>query len=293
MRISIPGVELPEGQQSVAVKYNAVGPDYFQVVGTRILKGRQFSTGDSANAPKVVLISQTMARHFWPNQDPIGRSLRIEKKDYEIIGVVEDVKIIHIDEAPEPYMYFPSAQGSYAGELIVETSGDPRRWIPAVKREARAVDKTALVVWIQTGTDLLRSEENVYIRRMAAGMVGSLSLLGIFLASVGLYGVVAYLVNRRTREIGIRLALGAGGKEVLHLVLRQGLILVLAGAAGGLGLAIATTRYISSLLYGVTPLDPVSLLGSVLLAGIITVVACYLPARRATKVDPMVALRYE
>jgi ABC-type antimicrobial peptide transport system permease subunit len=128
---------------------------------------------------------------------------------------------------------------------------------------------------------------------MAAGMVGSLSLLGIFLASVGLYGVVAYLVNRRTHEIGIRLALGAGRKEILNLVLRQGLILVLVGVFVGIALAFATTRFMSSMLYGVSPLDPAALGGSALLAGILTFVACYIPARRATKVDPMVALRYE
>jgi len=293
LRISIPGVELPEGQESVAVKFNAVGPDYFQTVGTRILKGRQFSSGDSASPPKVVLISETMAHRFWPNQDPIGHSLRIEKKGYEIIGVVEDVKINHIDESPQPYMYFPIAQTSYGGELIVETTGNPHLWIPAIKREVRAVDKSALVIWIQTGTDILHSDQSVYVERMAAGMVGSLSLLGMFLASVGLYGVVAYLVNRRTHEIGIRLALGAGRKEILYLILRQGLILGLVGAFVGLALALATTRFMSSLLYGVSPLDPVALLGSVLLAAIITFVACYIPARRATKVDPMVALRYE
>jgi len=128
---------------------------------------------------------------------------------------------------------------------------------------------------------------------MAAGMVGSLSLLGMFLASVGLYGVVAYLVNRRTHEIGIRVALGAGRKQVLKLVLRQGLTLVLVGAFIGLALAIATTRFMSSLLYGVSPVDPTALFGSTLLAGVIALVACYIPARRATKVNPMVALRYE
>jgi putative ABC transport system permease protein len=293
LRISIPGIELPEGQESVAVKFNAVGPDYFQTLGTRLLKGRYFTPGDSANAPKVVLISQTMARRFWPNQDPIGHSLRIEKKDYEVVGIVEDVKINHIQESPEPYMYFPVAQTSYGGELIVETTGDPRLWIPAIKREVRAVDKTALVVWIQTGADILRSEESVYIQRMAVSLVGSLSLLGMFLASVGLYGVVAYLVNRRTHEIGIRMALGAGRKEVLKLVLRQGISLVLVGAFIGLALAFATTRFMASMLYGVSPTDPAALFGSALLAGAITFVACYIPARRATKVDPMVALRYQ
>jgi predicted permease len=293
IRISIPGLELPEGQESVAVKLNAVGPDYFQTVGTQILKGRQFTSGDSANAPKVVLISQTMARRFWSKQDPIGHSLRIEKKDYEIVGVAEDVKINHIQESPEPYMYFPLAQSSYGGELIIETTGDPRLWISAVKREVRAVDKNALVVWIQTGADLLRSEQSIYMERMAAALVGSLSLLGMFLASVGLYGVVAYLVNRRTHEIGIRLALGAGRKEILHLVLRQGLNLVLVGVGVGIALAVATTRFMASMLFGVSPLDPAALGGSALLAGMLTFMACYIPARRATKVHPMVALRYE
>jgi predicted permease len=293
LRVSILGIELPKGQESVAIKFNAVGPDYFQTVGTRLLKGRPFNSGDSADAPKVVLISQTMARSYWPNQDPIGRSLRIEKKDHEIVGVVEDVKINHIEESPEPYLYLPIAQTQVGGELIVETAGDPRRWIPLIKREIRAADKSALVVWIQTGADVLHSEESVYIRGTAASMVGSLSLLGMILACVGLYGVVAYLVNRRTHEIGIRLALGAGRPAILKLVLRQGLNLVLVGTGVGLALAIATTRFMSNLLYGVSPLDPASLLGSVLLASLITFVACYIPARRATKVDPIVTLRYE
>ncbi len=293
LRVSIPGVELPEGQESVAVKFNAVGPDYFQAVGTRVLKGRYFTSGDGANAPKVVLISQMMARRFWPNQDPIGHSLRIEKKDYEIIGVVEDVKIIHIQESPEPYMYLPFAQAAREGVLIAETAGDPRLWIPAVKQEIRAVDKTAVVVWIQTGESTFRSEESVYVQRIAASMVGSLSLLGMFLASVGLYGVVAYVVNRRTREIGIRVALGAGRKQILNLVLRQGLNLILIGVCGGLALAVATTRFIAGMLFGVSPVDPTALCGSTLLAGIIALVACYIPARRAARVDPMVALRYE
>jgi predicted permease len=286
-------MELPEGQESMAVKFNAVGPNYFQAVGTRILKGRYFASEDSANAPKVVLISQTMARRFWPNQDPVGHSLRIEKKDYEVVGIVEDVKINHIQEPPEPYMYFPTAQTSYGGELIVETTGDPRLWIPAIKREVRAVDKTALVVWIQTGADILRSEESVYVQRMAVSLVGSLSLLGMFLASVGLYGVIAYIANRRTHEIGIRMALGAGRKDILGLVLRQGLKLTALGALIGLGVAFATTRYMSSMLYGVSPADPTALFGGALLAGVVALAACYIPARRATNVHPMMALRHE
>jgi putative ABC transport system permease protein len=292
-RVSIPGIELPEGQQSVAVKFNAVAPDYFQTVETRILRGRNFTSGDSANAPKVVLISETMARRFWPNRDPVGHSLQIEKKDYEIIGVVEDVKINRIHESPEPYMYFPFAQTSYGGELIVETTGDPRRWIPAVKREIRAVDKTAVVAGIQTGANVIRSEEEVYALRAATGLVGSLSLLAMFLASVGLYGVVAYLAKLRTHEIGIRVALGAGRKDILGLLLRQGLKLVVFGALIGLGVAFATTRFMSSMLYGVSPADPTALLGSALLAGVVALMACFIPARRATMVHPMMALRHE
>ncbi len=293
MRVSIPGIDLPEGQQTVAVKYNAVGPDYFQTVGTHVLKGRYFTSADNAQGPKVVLISQTMARRFWPNQDPIGHSLRIDKNDYQIVGIVEDVKIVHIQEPPQPYMYLPSAQADRGEELIVETAGPPRLWIPAVKREIRAVDKAAVIVWIQTGESTFRSEDSVYIQRMATGMVGSLSLLGIFLASVGLYGVVAYVVNRRTREIGIRLALGAGRKQILGLVLRQGLRLILIGAFFGLVLAMAAGRLIAGMLYGVSPADPMALFGSMLLASGIALLACYIPARRATRVDPMVALRYE
>jgi putative ABC transport system permease protein len=294
LRVSIPGSELPEGQETVAVKSNFVCPDYFQTIGTRILEGRSFNSGDSANAPKVVLISNTMARRFWPNQDPVGHSLRIEKKDYEIIGVAEDIKIIRIHESPEPYMYFPHAQSSIgAVPLIVETTGDPKRWIAAIKREILAVDKTAVVMLVHAGADVFGSEESVYAQRTGTELVASLSLLGMFLACVGLYGVVAYLVNRRTHEIGIRVALGAGRKEVLNLMLRQGLSLVAIGAFIGVALALATTRFMSSLLYGVSPTDPIALFGSALLAGLVAFIACYVPARRATKVDPMVALRYE
>jgi len=190
-------------------------------------------------------------------------------------------------------MYFPFPQTSYGGEMIVETTGDPRLWIPAVKREIRAVDKSALVVGIQTGADTLRSEQSVYVQRMAAGLVGSLSLLGMFLASVGLYGVVAYIAKLRTHEIGIRVALGAGRKDILGLVLRQGLKLVVIGALIGLGVAFATTRFMSSLLDGVSPADPTALLGGALLAGVVALVACFIPARRATMVHPMMALRHE
>jgi putative ABC transport system permease protein len=291
-RVSIPGFELPRGQENIPVKFNTVSPSYFQTVGTRILKGRTFTGGDSASAPQVVVISATMARRFWPSHDPIGSSLRIEKKGYEIVGVVEDVKINHILEAPEPYIYFPFAQEPLVGgTLIVETAGDPLLWVPAVKQQIRTLDKTAVVRQVFTGRSVIRAD--LYEQRMLAALVTGMSLLGMFLAAVGLYGVVTHLVNLRSHEIGIRMALGARRKDVLMLVLFQGLKLVLAGLVAGLGMAYAATRLMSGMLFGVTPTDPVALFGGASVACTVALLACCLPARRATMVDPMVALRHE
>jgi putative ABC transport system permease protein len=177
------------------------------------------------------------------------------------------------------------------GTLIVETAGDPLLWVPAVKQQIRTLDKTAVVRQVFTGRSVIRAD--LYEQRMLAALVTGMSLLGMFLAAVGLYGVVTHLVNLRSHEIGIRMALGARRKDVLMLVLFQGLKLVLAGLVAGLGMAYAATRLMSGMLFGVTPTDPVALFGGASVACTVALLACCLPARRATMVDPMVALRHE
>jgi putative ABC transport system permease protein len=274
------------------VKFNAVGPNYFQAVGTHILRGRGFTAGDGSENLKVVVINETMARRFWNAGDAVGRSLKIGSNDTLIVGIAENAKIIHIHEPPEPYMYLPFAQyPSERGALIVETTNDPRLIVPTVRQAIHSAEPRAAIWEIQTSQDLLHFA--LWDEMVEAQLIGSLSILGAFLAAVGLYGVVAYLVNRRTREIGIRIALGATRHQAVRMVLTQGLKFVAAGVLVGLAVAVAVTRLLAGFLYGVGSYDPVSLATGVLLASAIALLACYIPARRAAKVSPMVALRYE
>ena len=290
-RVSLPGVVLPQGQPNIPIKFNAVGPGYLRTVGTRILEGRDFTTTDSAAGTKVVLISQTMARRFWPGQNAVGRHIVAEGKDCQIAGVVEDAKINDVHEAPEPYIYFPFGQSATDwGTLIVETAGDPRVLTDTIRSAIRREDQN---VPVGVFTLHFLMQEAYWSDQMAAGFVGGLSALGIFLASVGLYGVIAYVVNRRRREIGIRMALGAERHDVLRLVLAQGLRLAAIGTATGVAAAWAVTRLMSNLLYGVKPTDPLSFAASALIAIVVALTASYVPALRASRVEPNVALRYE
>jgi putative ABC transport system permease protein len=290
--VSIPGVEPPSGQKAFVVRFNSVGRDYFQTVGARILRGRAFDAREESPEQRGVLINEVMARRFWPGTDPIGRHLMVEGSDYQIIGIVQDGRINDIHEPLEPYIYFSFAQRpSGEGAIIVETAGAPQQLVGAVKHEIRAVDKDATFLFVQTMKELMGYA--LWGDRMSFLFVGALGCLGIFLTTVGLYGVVAYLVGRRTHEIGIRMALGARRQDVFALVLRQGLRIALIGIPLGLAAAAAVARLISSNLYGVKPTDLTVFLGSSVLVLAVAMLASYLPARRATKVDPIVALRYE
>jgi len=292
-KVSIPGVELPPGQDSLRLHFNSVGLDYFRTVGARILRGRDFTKEDEASHHYAMLINETMARRFWPSKDPIGQVVKVQQRvDFEIIGVVEDGKNEHIHEAAEPYGYVFFAQvPTGEGTLLVETAGDPRALVDPVKREIRAVDKDVVFFLIITLKQLMQSA--LWDDKMPALLIGILALLGMFLAAVGLYGVTAFMVNRRTREIGIRMALGAQRNEVLEFILAGSAKLTSAGILIGLAAAFAASRVMSSYLYGVRPRDPLVFTLCSLAALIVALLAAYIPARRATKVDPIVALRYE
>ncbi len=290
-RVSIPGVELPQGQPNIPVKFNAVGLDYFETIGTRLIEGRDFTAADNHLRARVVLISQTMARRFWPGRDPLGQHIVADGKGFQIIGVVEDAKINGIHEAPEPYMYFPFAQSRIGeGTLIVETRGDPRTMLAAIRSEIASVDPKVPLA-IRTLNYLL--QQAFWADQTAAAFVGALGIMGMFLAAIGLYTVIAFLVSRRRHEIGIRMALGAEHHDVLRLVVSQGLKLAAIGIVIGLAVSLAVTRLMSDLLYGVRPRDPVTFAVSSAVVILIALVASYIPARRATRVDPMIALRYE
>jgi predicted permease len=290
-RVSIPGVELPQGQLSVPIKYDAVDGNYFRAIGTRLIAGREFNSGDIPLTARVAVISQTMAERFWPGQEVVGRQLVADGTVCQIVGVVEDAKINSVHETPEPYMYFPFAQmPSEEGTLIVEAESSPKALTARILSEVQRVDRN--VPFSVRTVDYLMKQA-FWADQIAAGFVGALGLLGIFLGAVGLYGVVAYVVNRRSREIGIRMALGAERGQVLRLVLGQGLALAAIGAGIGLVASFVAMRFLSTMLYGVRPTDPITFAGSSAVVILVALAASWIPARRAASIDPMQALRTE
>jgi macrolide transport system ATP-binding/permease protein len=280
--VSIPGVTA----EPVGIGAYRVGPEYFTMMGTAILRGREFAALDSAG---VVIVNEHMARGFWGDADrAIGRFIRVDGQNRQIIGVVETGKYQTLLDPPAPIFFLP-AHG--AETLLIETAGDPAAMADSVRKAFReSVTGVALNSLIT-----MRQQMGVafFLWRAAAGLLGVIAILGIFLAGVGLYGVVSYGVTCRSREIGIRMAMGARPADVLRVVLRQGLSMVLIGAAAGTAVAIAAARVISALLYRVSPADPLALTGAVLAVAAVTFFAIQMPARRAIHTDPMTVLRSE
>jgi len=290
--VVIPGVQPPPGSDHFKIRYNIVGPKFFATVGARLKEGREFNDFDRPSTAPVVIINDAIARRFWPGQSAVGKALQIDKKELQVVGVVEAGRYSHLHETVQPYLFLPFTQ-VFSGEctLLVETAGDPRGMLPAILKSTTAVAKNLPIVNAVTFRESMR--EATAEERSMAELLGGLSILGMCLAAAGLYAAVAYLVNRRTHELGIRMALGARRGDVLRLVLWQGLRLSGAGAAVGLVGAFAASRLMSRFIYGVTGTDPLSYVASILVAMGVALAACYFPARRATKVDPLVALRYE
>src|SRR5262245_52831758 len=276
-----------------------VGLDYLRTMGTRLVRGRDFTAQDTSVAPRVAIINERMASRFFPNEDPLGKRLRVlapragesNAPFCEIVGIAEDVTF-NLGENPDPAVYRPLAQQSSRWlTLVVHTKGDPKAQIAAVRSAVQAIDDNLPAQEIKTLEEIVGLQ--FWPARMLAGLLAVLGSVGLLLASVGVYGVMSYAVTQRTREIGVRMALGAQSRDVLKLIVRQGVELTLAGAAIGLALSFAATRLVASLLYGVGATDPITFIfvPSFLLG--VAVVACYLPARRGTKVDPILALRSE
>ncbi len=284
----------PAPGENSAADYRDVSPKFFETMGIPLLQGRTFTDHDSADSPLVVVIDSTLARHFFPNQDPIGRHVQFSaaSRPREIVGVVGGVHDTGFDREPRPTIYFPYLQsGDQTMSLVVRTSSTPAAILPAIKNAIWSVDKNQPVFNVKT-MDVIISGV-VSAPRLALILLGIFAALALALAAMGIYGVIAYSVVQQTREFGIRMALGAQRKDVFSQVVGQGLLLVGAGVAAGIAGSLALTRFLSSLLYGVEPTDPLMLAAVSILVAIVAVTASYLPARRATKVDPMVALRYE
>jgi putative ABC transport system permease protein len=260
------------------------------------LRGRGFTEQDRADSAPVVIVNETLARRHWPNEDAVGSRIRFTGDPAQnpwmtIVGVVRDVKHT-LDGEVRPEYYLPHAQDAWGSmSLVVRAKAEPMALAPAIRREVLAMDKDQPLFLIRT-MDQVRAQ-SVLVQRFAAVALGLFAALALILAMVGIYGVMSYAVAARTHELGIRLALGARPVDVLRLALRQGLTLTLIGVAIGLAAAFALTRLMSKLLFDVSVTDPLTFGGTALLLTFVALLACWIPARRATKVDPMVALRCE
>jgi putative ABC transport system permease protein len=275
--------------------YSSVSPDYFKAIGIPLLRGRHFTTRDTKGAPRVAIINNMMAKKFFPDEDPIGKRIQLTNEDEayrEIVGVAGDVKSNGLDRETPAQIYEPYTQQPFPFmTLVLRANGDPSGLNEAIRAEILKLDREQPVVSIDM-LDRLVWESTRWQQSLGL-LLGIFAAVAVGLAAVGLYGVMSYVVTRRTQEIGLRMALGAQASDALMLILRHGAGLTLCGAAIGLLAAWAVMRLLASELYGVNATDPLTFIGAPLLLISVALLACYLPARRATKVDPMVALRTE
>lgn len=269
-----------------------VNPGYFAALRIPILRGRSFTEQDRADSAPVAVIDETLARRHFPGEEPIGKHLSVWGASREIVGVVGEARYGSLGDKPSPHVYLPYTQMTWGGMTLFVRSGlDPAALTPAIRREVQAIDPDQSLYDVKMLGESL--SESVAPRRHASALLGGFAALALVLAAVGLYGVMAYSVAQRTHELGVRVALGARSADVLKMVLGQGMLLVLIGTVVGLAAAAALTRLIESLLFGVSPTDPATFMVIVLLLVLVSLLACYIPARRATRVDPLTALRYE
>jgi predicted permease len=288
----------PQPENNPNVIHNAVGPGYFTTMGIPLLVCRVFGPQDTATSPKVAVINETMAKTYFPGRSPIGRRFGIgddtkHSADIEVVGVVKDAKYVSLRERPQPAAYYPYAQqlGRYYYDLEVRYSGDRAAIIAEIRHAVHEVNRSLPITYQDT------LEQQVGRSIASQSLVAQLSiffgLLAVFLACIGIYGLMSYAVSRRTSEIGIRMALGAGQLEVLWLILRESLMLAGLGVGVGLAAALAADRLVSKMLFGLKPTDPLTMAGAAILLVAFSALAGYIPARRASNVDPNVALRYE
>jgi putative ABC transport system permease protein len=259
-----------------------------------LLAGREFSERDDAQAPKVVMVNQTLAQRFWPQENPIGKHILLGRgtTPSEVAGVLGDVRNASLAADVSPEIYLPFPQLPWASmNLVVRTAGDPHGFVAAVRGRVLAVDKDQPVTAVATMEEVM--EQAAAPPRFTAWLLSALAAMALVLAVVGIYGAIAYSVAERTEEMGVRLALGAGRADIVRLVLRQGLLLALGGTGVGLVASLGLTRLLESQIYRVSVTDPITFAGCAAVFTAVAALASYLPARRAMRVDPMAALRWE
>lgn len=303
--------QMPPDKEWLSLDYSEVSPGYFETLGVPLLRGRDFTSRDSPGAPKVMIVNELFAQHYWPNQNPIGKRVSFSEGVREVIGVVKTVKLHSIQAEPLPLMFWPIVQtsfgksvGNFKPVLLVRTTGDPKALDALVRQDLESAGLAPAALDVRTLSE--RIAELLTPQRMITGLLNVVGLVGLLFAATGIFSVMAYEVNQRTREIGIRVALGAQWRDVRELILRKGAALTLAGLGLGICLSLAPMWLLVSLipefsrsepyryfLYGVRAWDPLTYAGAALAVVMVALAASWFPARKATKVEPMVALRYE
>jgi predicted permease len=296
--IYVEGHPLAPGQVAPGVSFNSIDPAYFETMRVPLLEGRTFQDSDNETARPVAIVDQAMAKKFWPSQDPIGKRFSLKSPTgpfIEVVGLARDGQTRwHFSSDPHLYFYLPLAQSFTSFlSLQVRTTVPPETLVRGVQEQIRDLAPDLPIVDARTMQEGIHGLGGLFMFRLAASLAGVMGMLGLTLATVGVYAVVSFGAAQRTREIGIRMALGATRRDILAAIVRQGLVLTLIGMGTGLVGALALSRLLRSMLVGVKPGDPGTFIGISLLLLAVALLANYIPARRATKVDPMVALRYE
>jgi len=297
-----------DGREPASAGYSYVTPNYFETLSIPIVRGRTFTPLEAEGKAPIVIISEATGRRFWPNGDPIGKRLKIGSErgtvtlpgesdpfiaSSEVVGIARDVRSMDPSRLDESYLYLPFSQNrQWSRILLVRTVGNPAPLLPVLGSELRRVDAN-LPVSAATLNTMVSMDPYFVVSRIGGFLASIVSALGLLLACMGVYGMVAYSVAQRTREIGIRVAFGAERGQILRLILRDGMRSVLVGLVIGLATAVATSRVLAAMLFGLSALDAFSFAGVSLLLCAVATLACWLPARKAIRVDPVVALRHE
>jgi len=287
--IEVDGYQPPPNEQPT-VEYVEVTEDYFTTLGIPIVSGREFARTDDENAPPLAIINETMAAKYWPRKDPVGQRLKAKDKWLQIVGIAKNANYHTKTETPIPLFYVPLRQNfRVQNTLLIRTPETPGAMMKALAREVHALDPNLAPLI----TDQLQNQidEISYSQRLAVTLVALFGGMALFLAAIGLYAVVSYTVSQGTRELGLRMALGAGTKHLMRLVMSRGLLLTASGVAIGVVAAIILTRLMGNMLYKVSPQDPLAFGCAIVVITIASLTACFLPAWRATRIDPVQALR--
>jgi predicted permease len=295
VRLSAEGRPASTPDLELGCVWRTASPNYFQLMGVALIRGRSFTLRDNTSAPRVAILSETLARRLFPEENPVERRVVTARDQsvWQVVGVVADVKLGELERAAQPAFYTCSLQeSSHANNLLVRTKASPGSIATAIRQVVQTLDPELPVYAVRTMEQLIQNTRGVFTRRSTAALLSSFATIALLLATIGFYGVMSYGVAQRTREIGVRMALGARPSDVLRLVLNNGLRLTLLGIGFGLVGTLGVSRLISSLLFGISATDTLTFVGASLFLMGVALVACYVPARRAAKVDPIEALRY-